>query len=413
MFEEKRREPKDYKKITIKILEISFVVMVLLWGILLLVNYIRFTMDLPPIITVSTHTYDYEDGRVFEYVSLGYIYRSYEREVATKVEFVPFWDEITDYEITHNYPELVEHNVPNNPDREDMVNSVIFYFDEDDDILFTYKCINIGDCEIAESINGGLEMERFNNYVFIKEEYDDRDVVYIVDINKKEIVYEISDIAHSSVSDTGKGLGNDGEFIIVDKLGKYGVIYLSDEIVDIAAPNFDIIRYNEQSDTYVMKSKYFMIKDLDTNEALYSSEEELMDAYRINDSLYMKYLVPIVLTDYQILEGVKIEDLPKTYNVLDESDYELFDVDYSDIQFHNDKFFLIDDDRNLYIKDQDGKDYLSEAIRLDFDILDYDNRSAYQVSYFNDNFIIETLSSTGRVEDTYIFNKNTWQVVYE
>ena len=64
---------------------------ILIWGVFLLVDYLRYDSGNPPIFAIKIVDDHYTDGEVREWVGLGYVYREYERVPIERVEFVPFW----------------------------------------------------------------------------------------------------------------------------------------------------------------------------------------------------------------------------------------------------------------------------------------------------------------------------------
>ena len=78
------------KMSTKKKIELVVLILLIIWGILFIINYLRYTDAKKPILAIHL-THKYDDGVVEEYVSLGYVYRAYKRNSITKQEMVPFW----------------------------------------------------------------------------------------------------------------------------------------------------------------------------------------------------------------------------------------------------------------------------------------------------------------------------------
>ena len=73
-----------------KMIELVILLVCIAWGILFIFNYLRYNDGKPPIMALHFNR-KYDDGFVDEYISLGYVYRSYNRNSITREEFVPFW----------------------------------------------------------------------------------------------------------------------------------------------------------------------------------------------------------------------------------------------------------------------------------------------------------------------------------
>jgi hypothetical protein len=178
-----------------------------------------------PLIILNTYTKEYDDGTVTTYYSLGWVFRYYQRETITDSEIVPSWSSIRMDNILkrNNNPDLPEietdYTVPSNPMKYEKVSGVLFFYDNDGNLLDTYKCLlSESDCEI--SISGVLsdDSDKYasikmgiidNRYVFITE-YKSKDTqaqekyIYLYDINAKRIIAEYQDVRYAKLGDDGR-----------------------------------------------------------------------------------------------------------------------------------------------------------------------------------------------------------------
>jgi hypothetical protein len=82
-----------------KILKLIFLIIILLitvWLVLFLIDYNRYRYYKKPRIIISKIHYDYDDGYVNEYYSLGYKYIDYCRKEIKKKKLIPLWQDIED-----------------------------------------------------------------------------------------------------------------------------------------------------------------------------------------------------------------------------------------------------------------------------------------------------------------------------
>ena len=84
MYQQKKKMSSKKK------IELTVLVLLVLWFALLGINYVRYS-DSKPLILAIHLTHKYDDGVTEEYVSLGYVYRQYKRNSVNREELVPFW----------------------------------------------------------------------------------------------------------------------------------------------------------------------------------------------------------------------------------------------------------------------------------------------------------------------------------
>ena len=131
-----------------KRIELLVLVAVLVWGVFLLVDYVRYDSGKPPIFAIK-NTIKYTDGEVREWLGIGYVYREYERVPITKVEFVPFWNLREEPEDRGELPVAhSNYDVPENKERKYKQYGLLYFYDDHRRLIGTYKCINSnGECD--------------------------------------------------------------------------------------------------------------------------------------------------------------------------------------------------------------------------------------------------------------------------
>jgi len=277
------KAPQFTKK---KIIELTILVVVLLWFILLGVNYLRYTNDQPLILSIS-HTYDeeYPDGTVTEYVSLGYVYRKYNTASISRTEFVPFWVLREPAQVKADIPKaLTGYNVPENPKHHKKHMGLLYFYDRASrNLLGTYKCINSEqNCDIATTGWDRFDIvnkdpltkhdpysfgDIHEKFAFIddspdqKIKYGEKSYVrniylYKFDKNNPEILAKFSDIKETSYNDI-YNLANydDYTYIVKDyKTSKWGIIKIT------SAGNIEVLLpYEYESITYDYDTKLYIV----------------------------------------------------------------------------------------------------------------------------------------------------------
>ena len=116
---EQNRLMKLRKRKILKRRIIVIIILLIFLGYLgILLNDIRrFHNGENPLITLSSSTKEYDDGKVETYVSLGWVFRNYTRETINTQELVPFWtpiamDNVLNRTITdENLPKIEEYKI--------------------------------------------------------------------------------------------------------------------------------------------------------------------------------------------------------------------------------------------------------------------------------------------------------------
>ena len=280
-----------------KKIELLVLVAVLLWGIFLLVDYVRYDSGKPPIFAIK-NTIKYTDGEVREWLGIGYVYREYERVPITKVEFVPFWNLREEPEDRGELPVAhSNYDVPENKERKYKQYGLLYFYDDHRRLIGTYKCINSnGECDrtktgwdsyhltekdyLEKDDNKFLAVEE-NRYVFIddsaKQNYPYGHelytrIIYLYDIVNNEIVAKFADIKTSTDDESGDySIGKDKNYILKDwETGKWGIRYLNtppaedtktEIVLDEVLPyEYDSITYDKDTGYYILckKGKWYV-----------------------------------------------------------------------------------------------------------------------------------------------------------
>ena len=394
----KLRKRHIMRRRIIVIVTLSFVVLYL--G-LLLNDIRRFHKGEKPLITISQKTKEYDDGKVETFTSLGWVFRYYLRETINLNEIAPIWSSIKkDKELERktdeNLPQLdTNYTVPDNISKKEKEKGVLFFYDKDENLLGTYKCIlSESDCDKAISAiqdedknirSYGTKMELIENrYAFITEyknihsQAEERHV-YLYDITAKHLIAEYQDVRYTTlyVDDDNKnhGLTDENRFIVkkndlwgIDEVSKGRISHFEDY-------KYQYINYDQENKLYIFKSptdNWGVSKwvAFDANKRLYTQPitEIIESFYYKNDRIY-------------ILAYVKNENTSKKNYLLynQEGQNVLSKDDIDDLKAY-DKFLIYTKDQYLYIIDYDGNELIS-SVKLNFE----PNQSRvkqYYIKYF-------------------------------
>ena len=261
---------------------------ILIWSIIFIVNYLRFNDSKPPILSIPV-TRKYDDGVVKEFISLGYVYRLYERNSVSKEELVPFWVPLENPKPTPDLPVVpTDYNVPDNIRREDKFRGLLYYFNRKGELLGTYKCINSSiDCNKA--FGGYDEYNLINKdpitahevkrtlgmihekFAFVDDSFEQESIYgdntyvrtvylykfYSEDGGKPEILEKYADVKESTFDDNYNIAYGDGNKFIVKSMdnNKWGIIDIKETgTIDEVLPfEYDSINYDSDTKYYIMR----------------------------------------------------------------------------------------------------------------------------------------------------------------
>ena len=313
MYNEKPKMPKK------KIIELSILLIILIWVVLFLIDYVRYSSSKPPLLSIKV-VHEYTDGKTTEYLGLGYTYRLYERVSVSREEFVPFWKLMENPKVEDDLPQTHSgYNIPENPYRQDKYKGLLYYYVKKENVG-TYKCINsTKDCN--KSNGGHDEYDTLNKDVFRKREpyqiefiYDQyafvddsveqepkygdpnyQKTVYLLDVLNNKIIERYSDVKDSKYDEfTEKGIGDKNRYIVEEyKTKNWGIIHIDQTGIISQVKEFEYksITYDEDTGYYIMcKDGKWFIYDLEKDEVVSNeTEEPIYDVWiNTNDTIYYK-----------------------------------------------------------------------------------------------------------------------------
>lgn len=308
---------------TKKWIEIIAIVAGILWAILLLINYINYTKSKPLLLAIHNTT-EYDDGYVEEYISLGYVYRIYNRVSIAREELVPFWVVKENPEAEPDLPKVEViplDEVPSNPRRQDKIRGLLYFYSSKRELLGVYKCVNSnGKCEKAYS---GWDKYNTSNkdpltkidenlhtigtvhekFAFVDDSIEQsttygtdtyQRIIYLYQFTEGEehILAKYSDIKESSY-DAEKEIasGDYDKFIVRDfESNKWGVISISEggEIKEELSFEYDSIDFDEDTKYYILcKNEIWTIYDLKNQKQVSGeSEDPIYNVWSNNNLTY-------------------------------------------------------------------------------------------------------------------------------
>ncbi len=310
-----------------KKIELAILIFLIFWGILFIINYVRYTDGKAPIVAIHLNT-KYDDGKVEEWISIGYVYRRYNRVSVTKEEFVPFWVMKENPEALPDLPVVeTDYEVPENIKRYDKYKGLLYYYSRKGELLGTYKCINtLMDCDKAfggfdqyNTLNKdaitkhdpyalGMIHEKFafvDDSLEQKPKYGDLNysrTVYLYRFidegeEKPAILAKFADVKMSTLDeDYDIGYGENDRYIVksMDN-GKWGLIKIDKdgEIIVEMDYVYDSISYDEDTDYYIVcKDGTWHIYDLYKKDFVAGSASSVDPIYNVwknnNHTYYFK-----------------------------------------------------------------------------------------------------------------------------
>lgn len=303
-----------------KIIEVLALVLVLLWSILFIFNYVRYSNSKPLLLAIHK-VIEYEDGYVNEDVSFGYIYRSYNRDCIKGEELVPFWVSRKNPEGKPNLPKVdTDYEVPDNIRRQDKYMGLLYFYNRSGKLMGTYKCINtVRDCNKAfggkdyyDIVNKdpitALEEPHtlytvHDKFAFVDDsmeqpaQYGDpayERIIYLYKFVEKEeeILARFADIKESNFDeDHNVATGDGNKFIVKDfDSGKWGVINLkeSGDIEQVLPYEYDSVNYDADTGYYILaKDNIWYVYNLAKNEKV--SVDSMDPIYNVWRNTNMTY----------------------------------------------------------------------------------------------------------------------------
>lgn len=436
MYEEieaNRQKKLRKKKIMTRRITVIVVLLVLLAYLGILLNDIRRLHNGElPLIVLSSSTKEYDDGRVESYNSLGWVFRYYFRETINTHEIVPFWAPITMDNVLNREvydPDLPEvekdYKVPNNGEKRRKIGSVLFFYDKDQKLLGTYKCIlSESDCDITNSAY--LEMDKRkrpsdvemaiidNRYVFI-EEYKSKGtsveerVVYLYDIYAKHLLAHYDDVRYTILLDEeikGQAFGTiDQTKYMAKRDGYWGIDDVNKgKVTNFVNYEYKGVKYDEESQLYVFltkQNKWVVFNPV--TKTFTTPIDKTIESIHYKNS--KPYIVAYELDDYS----------NKNYYLLDEDGNNLLFKENVDDLTAYDNFLIYGKENNIYIVNYDGKEATSSVklyINLD-DAYSYSRVKPYSVQIIDKMLIISTPKTQEKTHftDMYYYDLETLELI--
>ncbi len=304
-----------------KLIEIIILILIIIWVLMFMVNYFRYTRDEPPILAIHTkHICD--DGFVHSYSTLGYTYRKYDSTSTRYTEFVPFWIGVKKCQLTNGLPVTYkDFSIPNNPKFEPNYRGLVYFYTNRTNLIGAYKCINTEDsCTLATSGVDEFDIDNkdillarkkpvnmavlHSKYAFVNDSLDNEKdkkndqsikTIYYYDILNKVILDRYSDIKLSTFDRYSYGIGDKNNYYIVRNYDnrKWGLVNFKEDgtretILDFV---YDSINYNSSTGFYILcKDGKWSVYDLAKKEYLIKDSEEVIYDFweNYNMSYYYK-----------------------------------------------------------------------------------------------------------------------------
>ena len=294
------QQPK--KMSTKKMIELLILLCIAVWLALFAVNYVRYNDSKPPILSFRL-THKYDDGVTEEYISLGYVYRRYQRTSVTREELVPFWVMIENPKALPDLPVVeTDYVVPENSRKQDKFRGLLYYFNIRGELLGTYKCVNSdGYCNKAFSGHDSYNLlandpVTFNHtprtlgmihdkFAFVDDsvvqdaKYGDANysrIIYLYrfldksldeDGNIPEILAKFADVKDSTFDENKNlGYGDDNKYIVKSLDNHlWGIVNItkSGVVEEVLPYEYDSISYDIDTGYYIVcKNKKWYVYDL-------------------------------------------------------------------------------------------------------------------------------------------------------
>lgn len=369
---------------TSKKIELGILIFLIIWTIIFAINYFQYSNSKDLIFAIC-HTKKYSDGSVRECTSLGYVYRSYNRNAIKKEEFVPFWVLRKNPEAKNALPEtLKDYDVPKNNAHDDKYRGLLYYYDQRGKLVGTYKCLNTTqDCNKAtsgfdeykiETTDPLMSINKYptislyaNRFAFVDDsykqdiEYGDNQylrTIYLLDVVENKIIAKYEDVKFSYYDDFNNAIiDENGNAITKDyDSRKWGIVNISAEgkITQVLPFEYDSINYDIDTKFYIVsKDNKWYVYDLKKKKKITSEiENPIYDIWQNNNEYYYfksgikKNIGEKEIMNYKIYRTdntplLVTNDIYNTYETdsfimyLNGSDKKLYFIDYTGEQKHS------------------------------------------------------------------------------
>ncbi len=423
-----------------KLIEVIILILIIIWVLLFMVNYFRYTRDEPPILAIHTK-YRCDDGFIHNYSAFGYTYRKYDSTSIHYTEFVPFWVGAKKCEMTNGLPSpYKEFPVPSNPKYETNYRGLVYLYVYRTKLIGAYKCINSDDkCTMAVSATDDYDIFNkdallalpkqpdmnvlYERFAFIDDtntddtKKDDSQYVrtiYYYDALNKVILDRFADVKHSLIDNYSRGTGDKQNYYIVKSYDnrKWGLAHFKedgtyDKILDF---EYDSINYLEDTGFYILsKDDKWYVYDLDKDEYLMKDHAGIIYDFWENDNMsyYYKIGTPTKLDSGEEFVAFKVNKLGAD-SIIDVSDVAAV--------LHTKQFVMYwkYDDNTLHFRDY-VEDNRVDPIKLYFRELNTDNNHlhpAFEYKMDDDKDSLSLRVYEGRElkyeYKSYFINSRSW-----
>lgn len=423
MYEEPKKMSKSKK------IEITILIILLLYGALFLLNYLRYTKSKPPLIAIKV-THNYEDGHTYEYYSLGYVYRKYNRNSIQDEELVPFWHLIKNPAPESDLPKTYkDYNVPTNQYRDDKYKGLLYFYTQST-LIGTYKCLN-SENNCNKAISGYDEYNLINTDYITKREYGKLDMldkkyafiddsieqekkygepnyvrtIYLFDIKNNKILAQYSDIKESIYNSKEKiSTGDNNRYIVKHhESKKWGVISIDEKgnVSESIPFNYESINFDEDTGYYILcEEGKWSIYDINKEEIILSPIDNIIYDVWIN---YNK-------TTYYKISTNKTSEYPefKVYR-LDGTPF--IDASSINVIYPKDTFIMYFSPNEKVIRFIDYGKEIKKEVPVNFTSLTEDELTlpSFTVRYESDRYlslrVYETSNLAAKYKDYHIDTK--------
>ncbi len=420
------------KKIIIRRVIVIIVLLIIVSYLGILLNDIRrFKNGENPLIITKYEKKEYDDGNVTSYYSLGWVFRYYDRETIKENKIETSWSKIRMDDILNrktddpNLPEIEKnYTVPSNVSKKNKVDGVLFFYNDQEKLLGTYKCIlSDKDCDFSSSHILEDDSNKYENikmgiidnrYVFI-DEYKNKNTeaeekhVYLYDIVAKHIIAQYQNVRYSLKLKNEKSKSEYGAIysnkFIVEKNNLWGIDEVDKgKVTNFEDYNYKYIKFDENTKLYILKEQVNKWVIFNSNEKIKTQpfEENIDSLYYKNDKMYV--IAYTRADEYSskrnyILYNQDGENVLKKDNIDDLKSYE--------------KFLVYTNDLKLYFIDYDGNEVIN-SYNLYYDDT-YSAIKAYNINIKDNNLIIKLLKDKSKTHmvNEYYYNLDDFSLIKE
>ena len=418
------------RKILKRRITVIFILAIFLAYLGILLNDIRrFRNGDNPLITLSSETKEYDDGRVESYYSLGWVFRNYARETINTQELVPFWSPIAMDDVLNRIvydetlPKIESYSIPENKDKRSKINGVLFFYDNDKNLLGTYKCIfSDSECEVSVSATlpedkntrqTNTQMDYIDNrYVFISE-FKSRNTsveektVFLYDMKAKHLLAQYQDVRYSKLVEKNRVYYGsiDSSRYIVKKDNYWGIDEVSKgKVSNFVEFDYKLINFDEDSKLYILANKAGKWVVLNPNNKVFTSpiDKTIESVHYKNNKAYIVAYEPTELYG-------------KNYYLYDQDGNNVLYKENIDNLVVYDNFLIYAKGEYIFIINYDGNeaaDSIKLYISLD-DALDYKSVKPYYIEVIGTTLKISTPKTQDKTHftDVYLYDIETLQLI--